>query len=184
MRVITLPLLTLATLLLTACAIPVAPYSPSYDNVKKLPPPPPTSRINDFQAANASVRDISVRADHLESPYGQDLVHYLQTAMQSEFAKAGLLADGGTREITALVEENEIDTGGVGDAHGVIQARFIVKKEGEIRYDKQIRIDHHWESSVLAAIANTRAAGAYPKMAELLFAKLYADEEFIQALKN
>lgn len=184
MRIHGLSLVAIASLLLTACAIPVAPYSPSYDNVKKLPAPPPTSRIGDFQAANASVGSISVRADHLESPYGKDLVHYLQTALQSEFAKAGLIDDNSHREVTAVIEENDIDTGGISDAHGVIQARFIVKKDGASAYDRQIRIDHHWESSMLAAIANTRAAAAYPKMAQLLLEKLYADEDFIEALKN
>lgn len=172
-------------LTLGACSVASPKYSPSYDNVQKLKQVKKPVEVGAFKGANTSLGSITIRASPLSSPYGQDLVHYIQTALESEFSKAGILKKGSSTQLTAIIEENDLDTStdfSVGS--GVIKATFSVTNRGKKVYNKTISVKNSWESSFMGAIAIPRAAEAYPKLVEKLLTKLYSDKKFIQSLKG
>lgn len=167
---------------IAACSIPAPRYEPSYDNVKLLKGSGPV-RIVDFKGATPKVGKITLRGNTLKSPYEKDMVHYLQTALQSEFEKAGLLSETSSKSVTAVVTENLIDTSGFSVANGKITATFKVLDSSRQIYEKTVTVSDEWESSFVGAIAIPRAAAAYPALAKELFNKLYSDKKFIAALK-
>lgn len=179
--------LALLSIILTLGACSVAPpkYSPSYDNVQVLKQAKTPVEVAPFKGANTSVGSITIRASPLSSPYGQDLVHYIQTALESEFQKAGILKKGSSTQLTAVIEENDLDTSSdFSVGKGTIKAKFTVTKKGKSVYNKSISVTSSWESSFMGAIAIPRAAESYPKLVEKLLKKLYSDKSFINSLKG
>jgi hypothetical protein len=70
-----------------------------------------------------------------------------------------------------------------GTASGYIEARFVVKKDGQVTFDKTKRGSASWESSFVGAIAIPAAQSSYPLIVQDLLAKLYGDTDFQTALK-
>ena len=179
--------ITLLTIALTLGACSVAPpkYAPSYKNVQVLKEANQPVEVAPFKGVNTSVGAITIRASPLSSPYGKDLVHYIQTALESEFTKAGLLKKGSSTKLTAVIEENDLDTSSdFSVGKGVLKAKFKVTKQGNAVYNKSISVTSSWESSFIGAIAIPGAAEAYPKLVEKLLKKLYSDKSFINSLKG
>lgn len=174
----------LAGSLLSACSVPAPKYAASYDNVQMLKQAKSKVEVTQFNSANTALGSISLRGNTLTSPYGQDLIHYLQIALESELEKAGLLQKGSAKKLTAVIEENDIDVSGFSEGYGKLQATFSVTENGKVLYSKSIGISKQWESSFVGAIAIPAAAEMYPKMASDLLNKLYSDQGFISVLKS
>ena len=86
-------------------------------------------------------------------------------------------------EISGDLLKNDIDATGFSVATGDVGARFVVKKGDQVRYDKVKTIHHQWDSSFAGAIAIPVPSKPTPVWCRRLLAALYADAEFIQALK-
>lgn len=172
-----------AALWLSGCTIPITPYSATYDNVQLLKASTNTVAVSPFSSENSGVRNISVRGSSLDSPYDADLVNYIETALKLELEKAGILNMSSDRSITAVIEENDIDTGSAVGS-GVIAATFTITDKNNTLYRKRIGIDQQWESSFMGALAIPRAAESYPKMVQKLLNRLFSDGEFVAALNR
>jgi hypothetical protein len=85
--------------------------------------------------------------------------------------------------VSGALQKNDINAAGFGTATGDIAARFVVKRGGEVRYDQVKSIHDEWDSSFAGAVAIPRAQQRYPVMVQKLLAALYADPDFVQALK-
>jgi len=170
--------------LVSGCSVPVQKYSPEYNHVKTLKSIAKKIDVDDFKAKDLSLGEISVRASSLSSPYGKDMVHYLQMALKSELEKARVYDESSSKKISALITENDVDASGFSVGTGNISAIFTVKDNNVILYNAKISIKHEWESSFIGGIAIPRAAEAYPVMAKMLLKKLYSDNKFIEALKK
>ena len=64
-----------------------------------------------------------------------------------------------------------------------MEARFLVKSAGLVRFDKVKRIEHQWESSFAGAVAIPLAANNYPVMVQKLVGSLVNDPDFVQAIR-
>ena len=174
----------IASIVLSACSVPAPKYSPSFDNVSMLKKANSTVKVDDFTGAKAALGSVSIRGTSLTSPYNKDLIHYIQMALQSELEKAGLLSADGKRKLSAVIEENDIDTSNFSTGKGKIKATFKVSSGDKVVYDKSVSSILEWESSFIGAIAIPGAAESYPKLVTGLLQKLYSDPDFIKALSE
>ena len=123
-----------------------------------------------------------MRGSSMTSPYEGSYANYLAEAIKAELVMAGKLAPGSDVEISGVLLKNDIDAAtsvGTGD----IQARFLVKRNGQVRYDQVKTAQNKWESSFAGAVALPRAVQEYPRMVQALLGELYSDKAFLQALK-
>jgi hypothetical protein len=184
-RVSYMPLVILLGILGTGCSMVAPKYSASIENVQKLKDGGNyTAKVGTFTSKSdpANANPISMRGSSLASPYEESYANYLAEAIKSELVLAGKLAPGSNVEISGVLLKNDIDAGmsvGTGD----IQARFLVKRDGQIRYDQVKTAQNKWESSFAAAVALPRAVQEYPRMVQALLSELYTDKAFLQALK-
>ena len=67
------------------------------------------------------------------------------------------------------------------EGSSTLAARFVVKEGASVLYDKVLRQDSKWESSVIGAIAIPRAFYEYNEQYTKLLKQLYADQAFVAA---
>lgn len=171
----------------SGCAQMAPHYNPSVENIQKL---------RDSGAGKARVatlepklvdgqknESIQLRAASMESPYGGRFSTYLEEALKSELVAARLLDDKSGIEIGGVVTKNDVSVGNLSEGYGEIEARVIVKHGGQVRYDKVKYTRTTFESGFLGAVAIPNGVAAYPNLVQKFFAGLYADPDFIAALK-
>jgi hypothetical protein len=179
-------LLVLSAIMLSGCSMMAPQYSASIENVQMLKDGGELgTKVGKFQSKPSAenANPISLRGSSLNSPYENSYAAYLAEAIKQELSLAGKLKAGTDVEISGDLLKNDIDATGFSVATGDVGARFVVKKGDQVRYDKVKTIHHQWDSSFAGAIAIPRAQQAYPGLVQRLLAALYADAEFIQALK-
>jgi hypothetical protein len=176
-----------ASLFATGCAGPAPNYAPSIDNVEALKKSGITAPNVGAVTVSADLpggKSLSLRANTMVSPVGANFGDYIATALRQELELAKLLNAQSGLEISGALLRNNIDAGGISTNEGQIEARFIVKRGGQVRFDKVKRIEHKWESSFAGAVAIPLAANNYPVMVQKLISSLVTDPEFIQSLRN
>ena len=171
--------------LASGCAFQAPPYQPSINNVSMLKRTttqavsvgkfaPPTQA-----GAGAS---IGIRGGSMTSPVGAGYADYLSAALQADLALAQRFAPGSKVAISGALMGTDIDAA-MGMASGYIEARFVVTRDGQVRFDKVKRGTHNWESSFAAAVAVPAAQNAYPVIVQNLLSDLFSDVDFQSALK-
>lgn len=161
-------------------------YSPSIENVQLLKDSGiAAARVGTFDSKPEGSNDtgISLRGSTLQSPYGSSYSLYLAEAIKQELILAGKLKPDAGMEISGTLLKNDMDLSGISIASGDITARFVVKKEQAILYDKIKSMHSEWESSFAGAVAIPRGQQEYPRLVQRLLAALYADQDFLKALK-
>ncbi len=185
-RIFAVLCLVIAVSLSTGCSMVAPRYTASLPNVQVLKDGGTQAvKVGTFKAVAAldNENPISLRGSSLASPYDASYAHYLAQALTQELTMAGRLAPDAQIEVTGELQKNGINIPAVGSGTGNITARFIVTREGAVRYDATKTIHDEWESSFVGAIAIPKAQEQYPLMVQKLLAQLYADPTFIQALK-
>jgi len=171
-------------LALSGCSVVAPTYVPSIDNVQTLKNSgaAPT-RVGKFNETGTAVPyPIPLRANTLRSPYGDTWSAYLSEAVTRELAMAGKLSPNADVEISGTLLRNQIDPA-ISTGTGDMSARFVVRKDGEVRYDQVKSVHREWESSFAAAIAIPKAVTEYGYTVQALLAALYSDPAFLDALK-
>jgi hypothetical protein len=174
-------------LFIGGCASPAPNYSPSIDNVevfkKSLVEPVNVGTIS-VKADLAGGKAISLRAASMTSPVGANFGDYIALALRQELELAKLYSARSGVEISGELLRNNIDAGGMSTNAGQIQARFIVKRGGQIQFNKTKQIEHQWESSFAGAVAIPLAANNYNVMVQKLIAAFINDADFIKSVRN
>jgi hypothetical protein len=176
-----------ASLFATGCAGPAPNYAPSIDNVEVLKKSGITASNVGVVTVSADLpggKSLSLRANTMVSPVGANFGDYIATALRQELELAKLFNTQSGLEISGALLRNNIDAGGISTNEGQIEARFVVTRGGQIRFDKVKRVEHQWESSFAGAVAIPLAANNYPVMVQKLIRSLVTDPEFIQSLRN
>ncbi|EJL91727.1 hypothetical protein PMI15_00022 [Polaromonas sp. CF318] len=174
--------------ILAGCAGPAPNYAPSIDNVETLKkiegaPAVKTGTIA-VTAGMPGGASLSLRANTMTSPVGKNYGDYIAEALRQELALAKLYNPQSGVEISGTLIKNNIDAGGISTNAGQIEARFVVKANGQVRFDKVKRIERKWESSFAGAVAIPLAASNYPLMVQSLVAALVTDPDFVKAIRN
>lgn len=184
-RAVTLPLAVLVCLFSSGCSMMAPQYSTSIPNVQKLKDAGAIkAKVGTFASDNnpGNPNILGIRAATMESPYGTYSA-YLATALKQELELSGKLAPNSDIEISGTLLKNDLDTSSFSVGYGTIEARFVVKKGSETRYDKVKSAKTEFESSFAGAVAIPKAQQEYPTLVQQLLATLYSDPEFFQALK-
>lgn len=179
-------LVVVSAALLQGCAITAAQYSPAIDNVeviKKAAAKPAAIGTFVVGAGLTSGSTISLRGNSMNSPVGQDYAAYLAEALRQELTLAGKLDPKSGIEISGALVKNDIAAGGFSTNSGEVEARFVVKINGVERYQSVKRAEASWESSFVGAIAIPKAQQQYPLLVQKLISQLFADAQFIAALR-
>ncbi|EGK70402.1 MAG: hypothetical protein GY848_18060 [Methyloversatilis sp.] len=165
--------------------LPAPHYTGSIENVQRLKATPFSVKVGrvDAPVTKAAPYPISLRASPLISPYENSFGSYLAEAIRTELKLAGRLSPDSEIEITGTVLRNDIDVSGFSVAFGDIEARFVVMKGNDVRYDQVKSAHHQWESAFAGAIAIPQAVNEYPRLVQKLLATLYADSAFLNALQ-
>jgi hypothetical protein len=171
---------------LQACAISAGTFSPTIDNVELLK----KSNIRGASLGAFTVRagmegasSISVRGNPMASPVGSDYAAYLADAIKQELVLAGKWDPKSDLSISGTLLKNDVAAGGFSTNSGEIEARFVVQRGAERRYDATKRAEASWDSSFIGAVAIPKAQQQYPALVQRLLAQLYADPAFLAALR-
>lgn len=177
----------LASLLLVGCAGPAPNYAPSIDNVEVLKKSGSSSgRVGQITVAPdlPSGKAVPLRANTMISPVGSNFGDYIAAALRQELEMAKLYDARSDTEISGALLRNHVDAGGLSVNEGQLEARFIVRRGGQERFNKIKRADHKWESSFAGAVAIPLAANNYTVMVQKLIGALVTDPDFVAALRN
>jgi hypothetical protein len=181
-----LVLATAFALLASGCSLVAPRYTASLENVQKLKDAGGQSlKVGDFISTpgHDNPQSISIRGSSLTSPYDGSYAKYLAEAIRQELSLAGKLSSDAKLEVSGDLQKNDISIPPVGNGHGDIAARFVLKRNDQVRYDQVKTVHFEWDSSFVGAVAIPRAQNNYPTLVQKLLAELYADPEFQAALK-
>ncbi|HVK31370.1 MAG TPA: hypothetical protein VM845_02560 [Burkholderiaceae bacterium] len=175
-----------AVALLHGCALKAPAYSPSVANVELLKKAGTrTVALGSFTVLSGATggSSIGLRGSSMTSPVGADYAAYLGEALRQELLLAGRLDPKSDLEIAGTLMKNDIAAAGVSTNSGEIEARFVVRRAGAVRFDAVKRAESSWESSFVGGIAIPKAQQQYPVIVQQLLAKLLADPQFVAALQ-
>lgn len=179
-------LILAATVFSTGCAMVAPQYTSSMDNVQAINDGGSfTAKVGEFKPGTTAeyANPISIRGSSLYSPYGESYAAYVAEALKQELSFARKLSSDAKTEITGTVLKNDIDATGFSVGWASVEARFLVTRAGQVRYDRVKSVRHQFASSFVGAQAIPRAVQAYPVAVQKLLAELYGDQAFIEALK-
>lgn len=178
----------LGLILLTGCSTPAPNYSPSISNVEAVKVVAPAKlNVGRFDAPASmkeGAQNISLRGSQMISPLGKDYGDYLTTALRQELDLAGVFSTQSQIEVSGALVVNTINAAGISTNDGQIEAQFIVKRNGRVVYDQRKKADMKWESSFAGAVAIPLAMNNYPVLVQKLIGQLFADPEFVRAVKT
>lgn len=173
---------------MTACSTIAPKYTPAPEHVNALRDAGMEPlKLGDFTTdakGGKDVNQLSIRGGAYVSPFEGSFVRYLREALRQELDDARLLDEHAAVELSGVLIRNELNAAGVSTANAVIEARFVVKRGGEVRYDKVKSATYEWESSFMGNVAIPRAQQNYPTVVQKLLKGLYVDPEFIAATKK
>lgn len=175
----------LAVVFLGGCATVAPPYQPSMENVQSLKAAGPV-KVGTFVAGGADkakIDALTIRGGAFNSPYKGSYAEYLREGLRLELSMAGVLDDRSGTEISGVLLKNEIDASGTSVAHAAMQAQMVVRKNGQVRYDKTKSVRHDWESAFAAMTAVPKAHQNYQITVQKLLGSFYSDNDFQRALK-
>jgi hypothetical protein len=174
-----------ALVVLTGCSTPAPPYSVSIPNVQTLKNTNSAAvGVGEFTAQRPANNDsIGIRAGSMTSPKGT-FAAYVQDALTQELAEAKLFDAKSGIQVTAVLTKNDISGAGIITNSAEIEARFTVKRGGNVVFDKVKAARTEWESSFAGPIAIPRAMQNYPNVVSALLKQLYDDKDFVDAIKK
>lgn len=140
-------------------------------------------KVGTFVAApTASDTGITLRSVVMQAPQGS-FSQYLADAVRNELEMVGLYSPGSSTEISGVLNRNELNTGFAVTGEGMIEARFVVRRDGQVRFDKVKQTRIEWDTSFMGAIAIPRAQQEYGRLVGKLVTETFSDPDFVAALK-
>jgi hypothetical protein len=170
---------------ITGCSTIAPKYNTDFNNIsqmrkEKLNPVKVGSVTKDL-TAKEDVDSLTIRVGKYESPYGT-FTAYLEEALKQELEDARLLDPTSQIEVSAVLLKNELDAA-ISMGVAEITARFVVRKSGDVKYDRVKTARHTWESAYRGDLAIPKAHQNYPIVVQKLIGLLFSDPEFISVLR-
>lgn len=172
---------------LTGCAGFVAgPYNPDYATLDELKAARPGKvQVAEVQPTDpaAPVNRITLRGSSLVSPH-TTFANYLQQALLRDLSDIGALDAKSDTRIEARVLKNDIDVSGFSVGTGVMDVELVVRRGGSERLRKIYQASTQFESSFAGAIAIPKGQMEYARLVQALLKQVYADPQFVAAIKS
>ena len=170
--------------LLGGCAATAPDYQPDAEAAAALKAGTPgsarVSLINITLGAPGMWR-LQVQDQRLRSPVGWNYGNYLAQALRSELQVGGHYNAWADNEISGTLLDNRFEVDAQRRCNGAMEARFVVSRNGQIRFDKTKSVT---TQSTLPPGGDTTAPAmrTYAAMTRALLSSLMADPEFVAAL--
>lgn len=175
-------LLALAASVASGCSLMAPNYSPSLPNMQLLKDGGDAGvAVGEFTSND--LPGITLRGSSLNSPYANSYSAYLAEALRQELQMAGRLSSTSPIQVSGTLIRNDIDVSGFSVGKGTVEARFVVKKGGVVRYEQIKRAHTEWESSFAGPVAIPRGQQEYSHLIQVLLGDLFSDQSFMAALK-
>jgi hypothetical protein len=173
-----------AVAVLAGCAAKAPNYNPNPESAQRLQAARvQPAAVGEFKAdANVSDTSIGLRASTMVPEQGT-FSQYLADAIKNELDLVKLYSPSSTTVISGVLMKNEMNTGVAMTGEGAIEARFVVKRDGAVRFDKLKKAAIQWDTNYFGAIAIPRAQNEYTRLVQALVAELFSDPDFVAALK-
>ena len=181
-----LPALAMSVLMV-GCAGTAPNYSPSVDNVELLKKGNlETIRVGQVAVTQGmpGASSLGIRASSISSPVGANYGDYLARALSQELELAKLQNLKSNIEVTGTLLKNNIYAGGFSTNAGQMEARFVVKRADEVKFDKVKKAELKWDSSFAGAVAIPLAVNNYVVIVQKLLNSLFSDADFVAATKK
>lgn len=131
---------------------------------------------------DARLNSLSVRGSRMISPYDDSYGEYLTQALVDQLAPANLYRPASEIQLRGERLENNLSAiASTGGAH--ITARFEILRNDKVVFNEVKSIEHHWESSLVGAIAIPAAQKNYPVAVKKLVLALMSDPDFLNAVR-
>lgn len=173
-------------LALSGCAsVPAPAYQTGIENTGALIDQRSVAMaVGEFSAAaGVENRRLSMRGLGMSSPSKDGLYSgLLKEALASELQTAGRLNPQSSTQVSGTLTGNEVHAASTNTGTARVEARFVVRRDGVVVYDKLLAADHNWPSSFLGAIAVPTAMENYLVTVQKLLGKLFADPDFQKAV--
>ncbi len=134
------------------------------------------------KAADAD-KGLSIRGSNSISPTNGSFALQLRDQLAADLKAAGLDASGARAVISAVVTDNMLEAG-LNKGTGRLAARFQVRRDGRVVFDKELSASDDWQPSFVAAVAVPDAFNRYGALYQALVGKLIDDPEFRAAVKR
>jgi len=171
----------------SACATYLAPAAPvDYDAVDRLKTVSAAQvAVGTVQPTNpdAAVNRPRLRGAHFASPSGT-FVKYIEDSLVKDLKEAGLYAADAATRIDATVVANDINVAGLVTGNGTLVIDLTVSRGGQQRLAKTYRTATQFDSAFMGTIAIQQGQAAYPVLVRTALKQIYADPEFINAIRN
>jgi len=181
--------LALCALLLPACmSIKLPPPQPVIENTVALR----DAGIDKVSVGNFTLaagkdkgidKTVTARGSPISVEGGGSFSGFLRQALINDLTSASRYDAAAGTVIEGELFENSLSAAGSKKASASLVVRFVVKRNGDTRYDKQVRQEAKWDSSFVGAIAIPDAINHFSEQFRLILLRLYRDPEFLKALR-
>lgn len=179
--------LGLSAALLGACTTTLPEPIASHGTVSALRAAPLASAaVGEFRLADGKPAALDqgliggLRGGNITAP-GGSFAQHLKATLVAELRSAGLLDEKSNATIMGQLTDSMVDAA-IGTGTARLAARFTVRKEGRIAFDKELAVSDAWDSSFVGAVAIPLAIEKYSALYRSLVGKLAADPDFKAAL--
>lgn len=162
---------------LTGCVTQqILPYQPSVANQAKLGSLPRAARFQ-VTTAGGEPTDVqtTIRSMRISAPGDGSWSAFLSQALRTELSASGNYDANAPAILEVTLKEVKIVDGGA-----ALTGRFVVHQAQSVRYDKVLRVEAHWDTDFLAALAASNGLNQTTAIFQALLRKLFDDPDFIK----
>jgi hypothetical protein len=145
------------------------------------------ANVGAFTPAPGKVAELdhgtTIRGNSISSSVEESFTQYLREAVKVELNAAGLYDASARTVITGTLTDSELDAA-IGTGTGSLSARFVVTRDGTVRYDRELKVNASWDSSFMGSVAIPMAGQQYEGLYRKLVAELVKDSAFQAALSK
>lgn len=145
------------------------------------------SQVGAFKLAAGKPQDMDTTLGGLRgssmAPSNGTFSGQLRDELAAELKAAGLLDSASPILIEGELTDSRVDAA-IGTGTGRLAARFVVKRDGKVVFDKELAAESSWESSFVGATAIPLAINQYGALYKALIGKLIDDAQFRAAVKR
>ena len=133
--------------------------------------------------SDAPVNNITLRGSKLVVDNGT-FATYLQNAVISDLKEIGAYDANSGIKLSFTILKNDIDVSGVSVGTGTLNVQLVIEKSSNIVLDKNYEVGTKFESSFAGMVAIPKGQNEYPNLVKKLLATIYADKQFVAAVKR
>lgn len=137
-----------------------------------------------YEKNNPEVTQIGLRGSTMISPYEGNFADYLEFALKEHLQSAQLFDKQSKYSVSGIFIKNHFSANGLATGNANLSAKFILKLDNKIIFEKVYEIEYQWESSFFGAVAIPNALQNYPLAVQKLINKLMSDKDFLNHIKN